>query len=73
MKPDIEKMIEVMISLLEEQENVKITYKIEKKAAQRGKSHEKKNDGENQRHCTYICDGNCNSTDICVNCNVWPK
>lgn len=33
MKPDIEKMIEVMISLLEEQENVKITYKIEKKAA----------------------------------------
>ena len=33
MKPDIEKMIEVMISLLEEQENVKITYTVEKKAA----------------------------------------
>lgn len=33
MKPDIEKMIEVMISLLEEQECVKITYTVEKKAA----------------------------------------
>ena len=33
MKPDIEKMIEVMISLLEEQENVKITYTVEKTAA----------------------------------------
>ena len=33
MKPDIEKMIEVMISLLEEQERVKITYTVENKAA----------------------------------------
>lgn len=33
MKPDIEKMIEVIISLLEEQERVKITYTVEKKAA----------------------------------------
>ena len=32
MKPDIEKIIQVMISLLEEQENVKITYTIEKTA-----------------------------------------
>ena len=30
MKPDIEKIIQVMISLLEEQEKVKITYTIEK-------------------------------------------
>lgn len=29
MKPDIEKIIQVMISLLEEQEKVKITYTIE--------------------------------------------
>lgn len=28
MKPDIEKIIQVMISLLEEQEKVKITYRI---------------------------------------------
>ena len=28
MKPDIEKIIQVMISLLEEQEKVKITYTI---------------------------------------------
>ena len=32
MKPDIEKIIQVMISLLEEQEKVKITYTIEKTA-----------------------------------------
>lgn len=32
MKPDIEKIIHVMISLLEEQEKVKITYTIEKTA-----------------------------------------
>lgn len=32
MKPDIEKIIRVMISLLEEQEKVKITYTIEKTA-----------------------------------------
>lgn len=32
MKPDIEKIIQVMISLLEEQEQVKITYTIEKTA-----------------------------------------
>ena len=32
MKPDIEKIIQVMISLLEEQEKVKITYTIEKNA-----------------------------------------
>lgn len=32
MKPDIEKIIQVMISLLEEQEKVKITYSIEKTA-----------------------------------------
>ena len=32
MKPDIEKSIQVMISLLEEQEKVKITYTIEKTA-----------------------------------------
>ena len=32
MKPDIEKIIQVTISLLEEQEKVKITYTIEKTA-----------------------------------------
>ena len=32
MKPDIEKIIQVMISLLEEQEKVKITYTIGKTA-----------------------------------------
>ena len=32
MKPDIEKIIQEMISLLEEQEKVKITYTIEKTA-----------------------------------------
>jgi hypothetical protein len=32
MKPDIKKIIQVMISLLEEQEEVKITYTIEKTA-----------------------------------------
>ena len=32
MKPDIEKIIQVMISLLEVQEKVKITYTIEKTA-----------------------------------------
>lgn len=32
MKPDIEKIIQVMISLLEEQEKVKITYTVEKTA-----------------------------------------
>ena len=32
MKPDIEKIIQVMISLLEEEEKVKITYTIEKTA-----------------------------------------
>lgn len=32
MKPDIEKIIQVMVSLLEEQEKVKITYTIEKTA-----------------------------------------
>ena len=32
MKPDIEKIIQVMVSLLEEQEKVKITYPIEKTA-----------------------------------------
>ena len=32
MKPDLEKIIQVMISLLEEQEKVKITYTIEKTA-----------------------------------------
>jgi hypothetical protein len=32
MKPDIEKIMQVMISLLEEQEKVKITYTIEKTA-----------------------------------------
>ena len=32
MKPDIEKIIQVMISLLEEQEKAKITYTIEKTA-----------------------------------------
>ena len=32
MKPDIEQIIQVMISLLEEQEKVKITYTIEKTA-----------------------------------------
>ena len=32
MKPDIEKIIQVMIYLLEEQEKVKITYTIEKTA-----------------------------------------
>ena len=32
MKPDSEKIIQVMISLLEEQEKVKITYTIEKTA-----------------------------------------
>lgn len=32
MKSDIEKIIQVMISLLEEQEKVKITYTIEKTA-----------------------------------------
>ena len=32
MKPNIEKIIQVMISLLEEQEKVKITYTIEKTA-----------------------------------------
>lgn len=32
MKPDIEKIIQVMISLLEEQEKMKITYTIEKTA-----------------------------------------
>lgn len=32
MKPDIEKIIQVMISLLEEQEKVKIIYTIEKTA-----------------------------------------
>lgn len=32
MKTDIEKIIQVMISLLEEQEKVKITYTIEKTA-----------------------------------------
>ena len=32
MKPDIEKIIQVMISLLEEQEKEKITYTIEKTA-----------------------------------------
>ena len=32
MKPDIEKIIQVMISVLEEQEKVKITYTIEKTA-----------------------------------------
>ena len=32
MKPDIEKIIQVMISLLEGQERVKITYTIEKTA-----------------------------------------
>ena len=32
MKPDIEKIIQAMISLLEEQEKVKITYTIEKTA-----------------------------------------
>ena len=32
MKPYIEKIIQVMISLLEEQEKVKITYTIEKTA-----------------------------------------
>ena len=32
MKPDIEKIIQVMISLSEEQEKVKITYTIEKTA-----------------------------------------
>lgn len=32
MKPDIAKIIQVMISLLEEQEKVKITYTIEKTA-----------------------------------------
>lgn len=32
MKPDIEKIIQVMISLLEEQEKVIITYTIEKTA-----------------------------------------
>nr|DAT32122.1 MAG TPA: hypothetical protein [Caudoviricetes sp.] len=32
MKPDIEKIIQVMISLLEEQEKVKITYTIDKTA-----------------------------------------
>ena len=32
MKPDIEKIIQVMISLLEEQGKVKITYTIEKTA-----------------------------------------
>ena len=32
MKPDIEKIIQVMISLLEEQEKVKITYTIQKTA-----------------------------------------
>ena len=32
MKPDIEKIIQVMISLLEEQDKVKITYTIEKTA-----------------------------------------
>lgn len=32
MKPDIEKIIQVIISLLEEQEKVKITYTIEKTA-----------------------------------------
>lgn len=31
-KPDMEKIIEVLISLLEEQEKVEITYKIEKTA-----------------------------------------
>ena len=32
MKPDMEKIIEVLISLLEEQEKVEITYTIEKPA-----------------------------------------
>ena len=32
MKPDIEKIIQVMISLFEEQEKVKIIYTIEKTA-----------------------------------------
>ena len=32
MKPDIEKIIQGVISLLEEQEKVKITYTIEKTA-----------------------------------------
>ena len=32
MKPDIEKIIQVMIALLEEKEKVKITYTIEKTA-----------------------------------------
>ena len=32
MKPDMEKIIEVLISLLEEQEKVEITYTIEKTA-----------------------------------------
>ena len=32
MKPDMEKIIEVLISLLEEQEKVEITYPIEKTA-----------------------------------------
>ena len=32
MKPDIEKIIQVMITLLEEQEKVTITYTIEKTA-----------------------------------------
>ena len=32
MKPDMEKIIEVLISLLEEQEKAEITYTIEKTA-----------------------------------------
>ena len=32
MKPDMEKIIDVVISLLEEQEKVEITYNIEKTA-----------------------------------------
>ena len=44
MKPDMEKIIEVLISLLEEQEKVEITYTIEKTAQAVGEvdKHEKK-------------------------------
>ncbi len=35
MKPDMEKIIQVLISLIEEQEHVKIDYKLEKRTEEK--------------------------------------
>ena len=71
MKPDMEKIIEVLISLLEEQEKVEITYTIEKTAQAVGEvdKHEKKRTknkmAENhQRNGVRDPDRRCNRTCI---------